>query len=216
MRGKPKMSEKPGGVLLYDSLDRPNADKKSDVQSRSYTKIDYKIALVGILFFIVLFIILVVIHQFAWGLYESYEYRNLGILLLAPMYLSFGAIIIGLVTIILKWLYILATKSGLVNVMEHQTNIRTLSNNPVATQYFDVMGRRADKSTFSSAQNITYSPHHSTSNTNNAPVEDDTSTELAIDTDIPVPTLHAMKDKGLIGRSGNSLLVGFGEDQSDI
>lgn len=207
------MSEKPGGVLLYDSLDRPNADKKANADNKTYMKIGWEIALVGVLLFCIMALLLYFIHAWAWSLFQDYEYRNIGMLLLSFMYVSLSILFLGPTVVFIRWLWIKSGRASLINAMEHQTTIQQLMRGNTTTQFFDVMGRRADKSTFASAQNITYSPHHSVSNQNTLPEPTEQDIALDVDDEIPATTLQALQDKNYIGRSGNSLLIGFGEDE---
>jgi hypothetical protein len=208
------MGEKPGGVLLYDSLDRPNADKKQQSDTKSYVRFDYKLALVGILALIIVFFFLYLIHSYAWYLYQDYEYRNIGAILLVTIYFSFSAFLLGSVTIFLKYLYTKAERAGLINVMEHQTMLQRLKYTSYDGAYFDVMGRKADKSLFTNAQNITYSPHNERHEAQPIQEISDENTALAL-TDEPLPELQEMKRQGLIGRSGNSILIGWGEKDEE-
>lgn len=207
------MPDGPGNVFVYDSLDKPNSNKKSDIDTKTSIRVDWKIVLALLPLWIFLFVCIIIIHTWAWNLYLDYEYRTIGILILAPLYLGFGALILGFVSIALKLLWNYVRRIELVNVMEHQTTVDKLRySTDTATEYFSVMGRRADKSLFSSAQNITYSPH--TSNSNQLP-ENKEQEIIPEPLQYPETSLEALEDKGLIGRSGNSLMVGFGEENTD-
>lgn len=197
-------NNKPGNVFLYDSLDIPNEQKKP-VHNRERS-INPVVFIISLIFSTGFFMFL---HYWSFQLIESYneQYQILGWVLLITLYLSIVAVLITTVILWGMYGYNKVRRIALINIMEHQTTLDRLQS--VETRYLDVMNERARQSLFSGVQNLTYSPS-STSQVipPSAPVEEPT-ISAALEEDLPV--LSAMKEQGLIGRSGNSILLGFGE-----
>jgi hypothetical protein len=197
-------NNKPGNVFLYDSLDIPNEQKKP-VHSRERS-INPVVFIITLIFSTGFFMFL---HYWSFQLIESYneQYQILGWVLLITLYLSIVAVLITTVILWGMYGYNKVRRIALINIMEHQTTLDRLQS--VENQYLNVMNERARQSLFSGVQNLTYSPS-STSQVvpPSAPVEEPT-ISAALEEDLPV--LSAMKEQGLIGRSGNSILLGFGE-----
>lgn len=191
-------------MFLYDSLDIPNEQKKP-VHNRERS-INPVVFIISLIFSTGFFMFL---HYWSFQLIESYneQYQILGWVLLITLYLSIVAVLITTVILWGMYGYNKVRRIALINIMEHQTTLDRLQS--VETRYLDVMNERARQSLFSGVQNLTYSPS-STSQVipPSAPVEEPT-ISAALEEDLPV--LSAMKEQGLIGRSGNSILLGFGE-----
>ena len=121
------------------------------------------------------------------------------------MGISLISICIGSAWLLIYSLFTDIRKKQLVNIMDYQTTINRMHN--LTNPFFDVAKIRAANSTFQGIQNLTYSPTNTRNTTaleNTTPEE---TAEMIITEDMPV--LAELQDKGLIGRSGNSLLLGF-------
>lgn len=197
----------PGNVFLYDSLDKENPKQHNRAPISNRNKNPLYILLGGIFSsgFLLLF------HYWCFQMIESYEptYQTIGWIMLIVLYTCVAALMIMGVIMFSIWGMNKASRVGLVNLMEHQTTIDRMSR--VEAQYFDIMGRRMDQSLFTGVQNLTYSPH----NTQQIvppimPIEDEETINDVLEEDLPV--LKSLQEQGLIGRSGNSILLGFGND----
>lgn len=197
------MNNKPGGTFLYDSLDKENPKPKTD-------KADWRERIPFYTF--LSFLILVAIGLFiaALQMLNSYDERVIwigqGIILIE--FLSIVLLAFGRISIYLYTEYNKAHKERLINVFEYQTTYDKLDN--ILTPYFAAMQERMHNTIFAGVQNLTYSP---SSTRSELPQE-----QKQIDIDTPVimeelPALETLQRDGLIGRSGNSILLGF-EDES--
>lgn len=196
----------PGNVFLYDSLDKENQNQVKRAPMSSRNKNPLYILIGGIFSsgFLLLF------HYWCFQMIESYDptYQTIGWVMLILLYTCIAALMIMSVIVFSIWGMNKASRVGLVNLMEHQTTINRMSR--VENQYFDIMGRRMDQSLFTGVQNLTYSPHSTQQMSAPIPIDEPTIDEaIALDEDLPV--LKSLQEQGMIGRSGNSILLGFGE-----
>lgn len=198
-------NNKPGGTFLYDSLDIPNPVIKTPIGQRNRNPLyTFLSSILGSGFFLLY-------HYWCYQMIESYEptYQTIGWVMLILLYTCIAALLIMAVIILATWGMNRAKREGLINLMEHQTTIDRMGR--VEHQYFDIMGRRMDQSLFTGVQNLTYSPQ----NTQHMsapilPIEEPTIDDtIALEEDLPV--LKSLQEQGMIGRSGNSILLGFGE-----
>jgi len=197
-------NNKPGGTFLYDSLDIPNPVKDKPTYRRDKSPLYILIfTLIGSGFILGL-------HTWAFHLIESYNdtYQIIGWVLLILLYTCIACVLVVSVMAFAVWAMNRANRVGLVNLLEHQTTISKMGR--VETQYFDVIGRRMDQSLFDGVQNLTYSPH-STQHMSAPIPEDEPTIDEAITLEEDLPVLKSLQEQGMIGRSGNSILLGFGE-----
>jgi hypothetical protein len=129
------------------------------------------------------------------------------------IYGSFSLITLGGAYALFVWFNHKARRANLINVMEHQTTMDVLTRLNAIESYFKVQETRAANSMFAGASNLTYSPTHTKNIESHEPVA------LLEDTQEQQPevemTLEALENNKFIGRSGNSLLVGFGEKEQN-
>lgn len=200
------MSNKPGNVLLYDSLDKPNANQQIA------HKDDWRKDIPKYVFFAFLLLFgLVLFFVALYGMINSYNdavvYTGWFIIIayiFAVVFLVFGRLSIYLYTEYNK-----ANKERLVNVFEYQTTYDKLDN--ILAPYFDAMQTRMQQSIFAGVQNLTYSP----TNTKHEQIQE-SQKQLDVDTPVVVeelPALEQLQREGMIGRSGSSILIGFESDE---
>lgn len=198
------MTNRPGGVFVYDSEDRLNPDE----QSRAYyVQQDYRIYLVYILIGVLIALAFVGVHFWALYMITVANLATFGWLLLTLIYASLAVLIVSLAGICTIWLYNRAQKSGLFNVRQSQMHIGRMRD--VSDRYFDVEHARASN-VFGSAKNLTYGPHI----TYAGPRQTEQQTQQQSSSEeIQIMTLSELQERGLIARSGNSLLIGFAYDE---
>jgi hypothetical protein len=201
------MSNKPGNVLLYDSLDKPNANQQIA------QKDDWRKDIPKYVFFAFLLLFgLVFFFVALYGMINSYNdaVAYTGWFIIISYLFSVVFLVFGRLSIYLYTEYNKANKERLVNVFEYQTTYDRLDN--ILAPYFDAMQTRMQQSIFSGVQNLTYSP----TNTRNEQVQEP---QKQIDVDTPVvveelPALEQLQRDNMIGRSGNSILLGFENDNT--
>lgn len=198
-------NNKPGNVFLYDSLDKQNADQKKPEQKQDTRN---QAVFYMFLVFIVMLIFILYLLSFQW--LQSFDDRVVvaGSIVFYAVTLSIALLAISSVALFIYSTFIKIQRDKLVNVMEHQTTINSL--NGILTPYFDVAMHRADRSIFQGVQNLTYSP------TSTKHVAGTEQTEI-INPDVPLleselPVLEEMQSSGVIGRSGNSILLGWSNE----
>ena len=195
-------NNKSGGVLLYDSLDKPNP-------STPTIKRDWREDIPRYVFlsFLILLILILFLLSFQWiNSYDS-NVMYVGWFIIILVLIALAIVCIGSLTVFIYGMSLEARRKSLINVFEYQTNIDNMQN--VLTPYFRAMEERMKHTLFAGIQNLTYSP----SSVHNVPVQ-----EEKIQEDIPIieaelPILDDMRNNGLIGRSGNSILLGWSDDE---
>lgn len=196
-------------VFLYDSIDKENAHNNSAPKINS--KIDYRVILASIFGGIVFFIILIVFHMIAWNMLIDYEYHILGGILLAILYSFVTLVLLGMAILFLSYFWTKIQRNKLINIMEHQMTYDQLPHAAFLSDYFNVAQTRAAHSTFAGVQNLTYSPSKHIESQEQVETIHDTEDIENVQEEYP-STLREMEKAGLINRSGNSILVGFMEE----
>ena len=155
----------------------------------------------------------IALHQYAWYLITATQYVELGQILIASIYVAMiGALFI---TIIIAAFYFInkARMAGLVNIFEHQLTIDDIKNN-YASDMLKIGMERANKSIFQGISTLTLDVSKSSTNTNNN--AESLQEEIAdIEDDIMPQLFKDLQEKGLIGRSGNSILIGVANDEGE-
>jgi hypothetical protein len=190
-----------GNVLLYDSLDIPNREKEKPTQKTIWREI-LAIALV----FLFVFCMLILLHNYAFTLLESYHQTHvvLGWILIVAMYGSVVFTLCGGTVLGLLHLHVLYQKNRLVNLLDYQTDIKNMTSGQYALQYFNTLDKRMVNSLFAGVQNLTYSPSRQGTEKVAEAVMEDIEEELQEQ----LPLLQDMQKQGLIARSNNSVLLG--------
>ena len=197
---------KHGGVFLYDSLDKENPTDKKVIQP----VLDYKIYLVLLLAIFLLVMLLLAIHSYALSLLDNYRIalQWFGWAIVGTMYLCIVVSFIGATVCMLLYLFTVIRTRGLINLMEYQAHISQLP--AIAKDFMLVQRERASKSIFAGVQNLTYSPHSDIAHAPPViehPTEHKELEDLLLDT-----SLQGLHTRGLIARSGNSILLGFTDE----
>lgn len=200
------MKNRSGNVFLYDSEDIRNPDERSIIQKKDWR---YIAVILGFVLIIALFLIgLLVFAHIIIGS-ANIGLVKLGWAILIIIYGSLGTLLVGATMTGILYAYNWATKAGLINIMQHQAHVDKMRD--VSERYMDVMQTRAMQSTFEGVKNLTYGHTISRVPQLAAPI-DDTEEEEIIEGEIVMPTLEELKREGLIGRSGNSILLGMTDE----
>lgn len=207
------------GPFLHDDLDKPNIYPMPPPQP----KIDWRIYGVISAASIVAFIIFVWIVFSVYGHLEEIRYSYNGIYstiatLIIWFFYLVPVLIIGTVLYhVNRYLSVLTKRAALINVMEYQTTLANLDRvTKVVDKFIPVMMERAKQSKFAGVQTLTYDDSKTVANQETLaklleePIEEDDDSDMSI-ADGNEPILIALREKGLINRSNNSILIGFGE-----
>lgn len=200
----------PGGIIYTDSLDRVNPSQQSQqinvVRDWRNTMILCAMSLFALIFFIG-------VHY--WATLQTgsdtVAYQRIGWFILIIMYIGIAMLFIGAIITAIFYLYNKAQQAGLVNVMQHQSSVDQIMRNGTHDRFYDVMRARMDHSVFQGVQNLTYSPTHTRTITGGNVAQQMHEQDLEDDTVMHMPILAEMQSRGLIARSGDSLLIGFME-----
>lgn len=198
------MTNRPGGVFVYDSEDKMNPD---EMQRAQYSIVDYRVLLVYVLTGALIFLALTGVNFWAMYLLGIPHLALFGKIILFSLYLALAVLIVALTGICVMWLYNRAQKAGLFNVRYNQMHVGRMRD--VSDRYFDVEQTNA-ANVFRSARNLTYSPNISYAERRAQIEEEQYQTPSE---EIQVLTLTELQERGLIARSGNSLLIGFKYDE---
>lgn len=206
-------------VFLYDSMDKENAQNPQHKQQspKISQKIDFRSILAGIFGGIVLVIFLSILHVVAWNMYLDYEYKKIGGVLLAVIYVFITIMLLGGAFLCMYGMWIKIQRHKLINIMEYQLTLDQLQSTSHAfiPQVLNVAQTRAAHSMFAGVQNLTYSPskhieqHEQSEQSEHMNALQEDSEEL----ESYPSTMHEMDKAGLINRSGNSILIGFTEKE---
>lgn len=199
-----------GGVIYTDSLDRLNPSQQPQqiniVKDWRNTVIMSAMSLFALVFFIG-------VHYWATIQVESdsIAFQRLGWFILIIMYFGIALLFIAAVVVTIFFLYNKAQQAGLVNVMQHQSSVDQIMRKGTQDRFYDVMQARMDHSVFQGVQNLTYSPTTQRTITGGNVAEQMHLQDLEADEIMHMPILAEMQSRGLIARSGESLLIGFME-----
>lgn len=201
------------GPILYDSLDRPNSPKVNPNQSKPQNT-QYGIALIITL---ALFVAAIVTYGLIW--LNNIAYYSTGATIL--LWLISGGVavsIVAMLIVLLLWLLLRALKDATISLDDGVPVsvlgvwLQSLNTQHAANKYYDVMQTRAQHSDYQGVSTLTLDKSVDTSTTTVAPVNE--STEPTIDPVAPNKNaLEDLRDKGHIGRSNNSIMIGYGNDQ---
>lgn len=203
------MSKKLSGPVLYDSLDRPNADQRMPVQQKQNTNA------VWIVFILVIAILiaLLVLYVLIW-LNQSGAIVALWIINSAVIFGIVGIIIAGVL-----YAFVLALKHAMytlndgipVSIFSALFARYDKTFEQLSTRYFDMWTKRMEHSQYSGVSTLTLdqSSQVETSTTSVQTTDDDPTPLQSITTENDKSVLEDLSDKGFINRSDNSLFVGF-------
>lgn len=211
------MAEKLQGPFLYDSLDKPNLPQTNI--PRKENSVDWRIVLVltmvSVLFlFIGTFLIYTTMQEVYKNPFSNTVERAIAGVILWGINIVPVVLLLGGGIYLVAWLRNLARKAGLVNTMEYQTSIRQVESrvDTLIQSYMDIMLQRAKESQFAGVQTLTYdNADRRTMNESDIPLETTLLEEEAMLPPGNDPVLLTLRNEGLINRSNNSLLFGFGE-----
>lgn len=218
--------------FIYDSLDRPNADSNSKLQSYDSKNnnikvtIDYKFILACILLLIVGIFSLYFLHERIMIDIDRSNFGRFSVFIIAQyaliysIYLLPVALLIVSIYAIVSQIRINNKRAQLVNIMQHQTTIdrihsgRLHDEHDALAEFLGVARVRAENSTYAGAQNITLDLSNSRNNAESSPSTDIThpTTETEKMQGEELPALLELRARGLINRSDDSLLIGFTRD----
>lgn len=196
-------SNKPGGVILHDDLDKINPSPNRTI------KRDWREDIPRYIFlsFLILIYFILFLLSFQWINSYDISVMYVGWFIIIIALLALAIISIGSLTVFLYGMSLEARRKTLINVLEHQTTINAMQN--LTDQFFNVATERMKHSHFMGVQNLTYSP---TNTRNEIPHEETVLNENVPIIEAELPILEDMQSSGLIGRSGNSILLGFSKD----
>lgn len=201
------------GPLMYDSLDKPNSPKMNTANAPPKKDID-PIVRLALIISVSLFIAGLLIYLLTWA-HNSYYYSDWAAQVLWIVQAVIVFIIVVSAIALAIFLLLLALQKGLwsldrgipisvIGSLKQQLDLTVALN-----EQYRVLNERAKQSRFQGVTTLTLdeSHHAETSTTTVAPVAEDTTPEDVIGRD--KSPLEDMRDKGLINRSDNSLMIGF-------
>jgi hypothetical protein len=200
------------GPLLYDSLDRPNAPKLNAGNTPPPKNREPLVWIVGFIIF-ALFVGGLLIYILSWA-HNQYYYDDRAAIILAILQWLIVIVIAGSVFAAVVYLTLAALQKGIwsldrgVPISVANALKQQLDTTQALNLQMQVMLERAKQSRFQGVTTLTLdeSSHAETSTTTVAPVTEETPEDVIGRDKSP---LEDMRDKGLINRSDNSLMIGF-------
>lgn len=200
------------GPFLYDSLDKENP--KNGTKQESSIDLMWVPAVVAISLIVLVIATWLYLARLDSLLLQTYNEGEIAIIQLQRYGIPAGFFIIILLAAFYtaRYIYLKSNRELLINVSEHQTTIREMENYTQAftDRFFDAFEKRMERSLFAGVSTLTWDQStHSQGNTD-VPLLEDVSVATPDD---PLPVLLEMQSRGLINRSGSSLLVGFTHEE---
>jgi hypothetical protein len=201
----------PGAPIIYDSLDRKNADTPDTPTRSPPGKGDYRIVVALLLFAGFFLLIVMLTHSYAVSLLDSYNpfLVAVGHIVLIGIYGTFLLVLASIPYALYHLVRTVSKKQQLVNVLEYQTTIERLTRETVIAPFLAVAKERARQSMYSNVSTLTQSNvvHEIQADA----VQEEADEERAAPAIIQSSLLE-MQRTGLINRSGHSLLLGFTQE----
>ena len=202
--------------LLFDNLDNNNKESsKPPVVKQTYYWIPM---VIGITFICLFLLVWAIIGRLDWVARNTLDETERGIAIaltyIIPLSL-FSLVIIGAVSAI-RYVWLKSNRERLVNVWESQSTIDKLDRDIYTQQLIertlDAVLARAQQSKFAGVQTLTWD--QSRQITNSVDPDEDTEEVLEDSTDnFVLPTLLELKKQNFINRSGNSIFIGFANEE---